>query len=342
MVAAGMWRATLLLLAALLLLTSPAAAKEPAVSIFFYPWYGTPARDGEYQHWQQNGHLPPAAIASAFYPARGPYSSTDQVVLGAQMREIRAAGVDQIATSWWGWGSLEDLRLPTVLAAARTMSLDVAVHIEPYPGRTPDSVLVDVEHLRGLGIEDFFVYDPTRSTAAEWVAVNAQLAGVRTFAQTPLVGFASAAGFDGVYTYDVLVHTGGRFARLCQQARTKGLLCAPSVGPGYDARRAMGDPRVKLRRKGRTYDSMWRSALASGPDLVTITSYNEWHEGTQIEPARSKIVPQGPRYGGYEGAWGLHGRAAERAYLRRTAFWARRLGELLRRADLPTGADSAG
>ena len=68
------------------------------------------------------------------------------------------------------------------------------------------------------------------------------------------------------------------------------LLCAPSVGPGYDARRGSGDPRVKPRRNGATYDAMWRAAIAAKADRVTITSFNEWHEGTQIEPA----APRGP------------------------------------------------
>ena len=30
---------------------------------------------------------------------------------------------------------------------------------------------------------------------------------------------------------------------------------------------------------------MWKAAIRAGADRVTITSYNEWHEGTQIEPA---------------------------------------------------------
>jgi hypothetical protein len=66
---------------------------------------------------------------------------------------------------------------------------------------------------------------------------------------------------------------------------------------------------------------MWRGALKAGADLVTITSYNEWHEGTQIEPARAR----GRGYLSYDGAWGLRGRAAEHAYLHRTAYWVRRL-----------------
>ena len=60
----------LLLICALVALALPAAGlAAPAVSIFYYPWYGTPALDGVYQHWSQAGHEPPDDIASSFYPA---------------------------------------------------------------------------------------------------------------------------------------------------------------------------------------------------------------------------------------------------------------------------------
>jgi glycoprotein endo-alpha-1,2-mannosidase len=79
---------------------------------------------------------------------------------------------------------------------------------------------------------------------------------------------------------------------------------------------------VKSRRNGATYDSMWKMAIQAGADRVTITSYNEWHEGTQIEPASSSPTRRGRyRYLSYEGAWGLHGIAAEDAYLTRTRYW---------------------
>ena len=302
------------------LLAAGAAVAEPRVSAFYYPWYGNPAVDGVFLHWQQNGAAPPARIASAFYPVRGAYSSADRLVVAAQMREIRAAGIEQVAVSWWGPGSIEDSRLPAVAAAARAAGLDVAVHTEPYGGRTAASTAADIAGFRALGVRDVFVYAPTDVAAEEWAAMNAGLDGVRVFAQTGLAGYAAAGGFDGLYTYDIVNWTGDKFARLCEQARRRKLLCAPSVGPGYDARRAASDPRVRPRRGGATYDSMWRLALGARADLVTITSYNEWHEGTQIEPARAR-----PGYRGYDGAWALHGRSAERAYLDRTALWAARL-----------------
>jgi glycoprotein endo-alpha-1,2-mannosidase len=310
-------RLALLLLLALVL--PPAATAAPAsVAIFYYPWYGTPSRDGGYQHWNQGGHVPPADIAARFYPAGGLYSSSSPRVIGKQMREIVAAGVDTLVVSWWGWGSLEDERLPRVVSIARAAGLNVAIHIEPYRGRTAVSVAADVDHLRGLGIRDYYVYGATDIAAFDWATVRPSLLGVRLFAQTSMLGFAVAGGFDGVYTYTVSRTTGASFRLLCREAHQAGLVCAPSVGPGYDATRATPDPFVRDRQNGTTYDTLWQRVIAANADIVTITSFNEWHEGTQIEPARS--LPTAA-YETYDGAWGLRGKAAQDAYLERTFDW---------------------
>jgi hypothetical protein len=78
---------------------------------------------------------------------------------------------------------------------------------------------------------------------------------------------------------------------------------------------------------------MWKAAIQAGADRVTITSYNEWHEGTQIEPAivptqRHLATARAPQtspvtqaYSSYDGAYGLHGKKASYAYLDRTAYW---------------------
>jgi glycoprotein endo-alpha-1,2-mannosidase len=292
----------------------------PMTAIFYYPWFGTPARDGDYDHWQQNGHQPSGDLASSFYPARGAYSSSDPSVLDAQMREIARARVGEVVVSWWGRDSAVDERLPAVLSAARAHGLQVAAHLEPYGGRTIAGTALDIAYLRTLGIRDFFVYHATDFPAAAWQPVTAALEGTRLFAQTSLAGYAKAGGFQGVYTYDTLTYGGRTFARLCSAAHTQGLLCAPSVGPGYSALRATGDTRVLDRRGGLTYDSMWRAAVRAHADIATITSYNEWNEGTQIEPASPHAG-----YESYDGAWGRHGRAADRAYLQRTSYWTSRL-----------------
>ncbi|HEU5280151.1 MAG TPA: hypothetical protein VFU26_14770 [Gaiellaceae bacterium] len=311
------------LLAIVLLLAlpaSPAHAGGVRSAIFFYPWYSNMRHDGYFAHWNQGGRRPPLDIASAFFPLRGAYSSADPRVLRRQLNDIAAAGVDEVVSSWWGRGSVEDNRLGPVLRLAKKAGLKVGVQLEPYEGRTVDSMISDLGYLRGLGIRDVYVYKTMDFTAEEWTRVTRPPMGLRLFGQTNRVGFAARAGFAGFYTYDIVVYDAAKFDRFCRQAHALGLLCAPSVGPGYDASQATGDPNVKSRELGATYDSMWNAALRAGADLVTITSYNEWNEGTQIEPAG-----RGGRYETYDGTYGLYGRAAQRAYLTRTAYWTSRL-----------------
>jgi glycoprotein endo-alpha-1,2-mannosidase len=298
--------------------SGPAASVEPGardVAIFYYPWYSTPVRDGGWAHWyvERDGET---VLSTPYFPARGLYSSSNAKIVDAQMREISAAGVGTVVVSWWGVGSPEDERLPVVAAAAERYELDVAIHLEPYAGRTPESTAEDIELLADTGVEDFYLYDADRDPALEWAEALAELQGVRVLGHTTLVGRARASGFDGIYTYDVVTWNGSLFRRLCTQARRAGLLCAPSIGPGYDARLATRHDVVRPRLHGATYDRMWKSVLRAKADIVTITSYNEWQEGTQIEPARSRDgVP------GYEGAWGRYGAGAPRAYLAATARW---------------------
>jgi hypothetical protein len=291
----------------------------PEAAIFYYPWYSTPVHDGRWAHWyvERDGA---ALLSTPYYPSRGLYSSSNARVVAAQMREIRAAGIGSVVVSWWGEGSPEADRLPLVAAAARRHGLEVAIHLEPYAGRTPATAAADIESLAAEGFEDFYLYDADRDPASAWSEALAGSDGVRVFGHTTLVGRAKAAGFDGLYTYDVVTRNGAMFRRLCSQARRAGLLCAPSVGPGYDARLATRHDVVRPRLYGATYDRMWRTALRASPDVVTITSYNEWQEGTQIEPAQSQVGKPG-----YEGAWGRHGVAAQRAYLDATARWTTRL-----------------
>ena len=291
-------------------------ATSGRVAIFYYPWYSTPVRDGRWAHWYVDQDGTPV-LSTPYFPSRGLYSSSNTKIVAAQMREIAAAGVGTLVVSWWGFGSPEHDRLPLVAQAAQQQGLTIAIHLEPYDGRTPARAAEDIMRLQQeSGFTDFYVYDADRDPAASWWEALEPLDNTRVFGHTTLVGRAKASGFDGLYTYDVVTWNGALFRRLCNQAHIAGLLCAPSVGPGYDARLATRDESVRARLNGTTYDRMWKTAIRADADLVTITSYNEWQEGTQIEPARLQVGRPS-----YEGAWGKNGVSAQRAYLTATAGW---------------------
>jgi hypothetical protein len=130
-----------------------------------------------------------------------------------------------------------------------------------------------------------------------------------------------------MYTYDVLAAAAANgWAGVGAYCQAHGLVWAPSIGPGYiDDRAVPGNTTPTLdRANGATYDQEWHNALTpsigGSPNWVTITSFNEWHEGSQIEPATSN-PPAGFGYLTYAGAYGTTGAASQTAYLDRTRFW---------------------
>jgi glycoprotein endo-alpha-1,2-mannosidase len=294
-------------------------------------------------HWQQNNHVPPDDIASNYFPRLGAYSSNDRAVVDQHMAWIAQAGVGVVVTSWWGIGSYEDQAVPMLLDSAAAHGLKVAFHIEPYRGRTPDSVKGDIAYIynrygrhpaffrvsrptrygswanpRGV----FYIFNSLATPANEWRAMLDSIRGTSldafVLAQTSDARLIDSGHFDGLYTYDVFNVDGSFFQGVNQAVVNRGAVFAPSVGPGYiDTRAVAGSTRNKPRLNGATYDQMWQRAIASGAEWITITSFNEWHEGTQIEPAVPKSIP-GFTYLNYEGAYGLRGAQAELAYIERT------------------------
>ncbi len=313
---------------------------EPQVGVFFYPWYGTLAHEGYWNHWHANGHTPPLDIGASFYPARGVYSSHDAETLRSQAREMAAAGVDQVISSWWGRVSFEDQRIELVAEAIKSAGLEFVIHLEPHDTRSPDTLASELNYLRRYGVRIVYLYNIDDHPASEWAEVIADFPDMVFYGQSgnltsmlsgKFAAYAAAAGFDGIYTYDGVRYGATELARTCASARALRLACAPSVAPGFDGMRGTTFRKVVPAAGGQRYDDMWRAALAAGADVVTVTSWNEWHEGTQIEPAVPYCFPDGYCSPGYEGIYGRSGADAPRAYMDRTREWA----ELFRSTRAP-------
>jgi hypothetical protein len=58
-----------------------------------------------------------------------------------------------------------------------------------------------------------------------------------------------------------------------------------SVLPGYDDTKVRDPGTFRDRRDGGLYDDSWDAALQLDAESVLVTSFNEWHEGTEIEPS---------------------------------------------------------
>ncbi|MBN1813954.1 MAG: hypothetical protein JXA14_19110 [Anaerolineae bacterium] len=297
----------------------PAVGTDPSprVAAFYYPWYRTPGADGYWDHWDGEFH-PPLDIPSDYYPALGAYSVADRVVLAQHFAWLREAGVGVIISSWWGQRSREDQAVPLLLDVAEYYGIKVAFHIEPYGGRTAHRLVDDVEYLytrygdhpafyrstapsrwspdtRSKGL--FFVWaisvpdhDSPAVGPGYWQgamdAIHALPDGGLVIANATEGYWVDGGHFDGLYNYATLHLDRSSFS----WARTlpPDAWYVPSVLSGFSAQRiGYSDDTYVPRRDGATYEEQWEAALGQGvePAMVTITSFNEWHEGSQIEPA---------------------------------------------------------
>jgi glycoprotein endo-alpha-1,2-mannosidase len=287
-------------------------------------------------------------IGANFYPALGCYSVNDPAILREHMRQLRQAGVGVLCASWWGRDSFTDRALPGIFQAAEEAGLQVNFHIEPFPGRnatnTREAIADLVERFGGSPALHrlnrrgnrpvFFIYDSYLTPAHEWASVlnreGAQtIRGTR--ADAVVIGlwvkqheerFMVDGGFDGFYTYfatDGFTYgsTSRNWSHLADWARANDKLFVPCVAPGYlDTRiRPWNGVNTRDREEGAYYDRSWSAALLVSPELVGITSFNEWHEGTQIEPAVPKQIT-GFTYRDYQPL-------PPDYYLNRTAHWVR-------------------
>ncbi|MFE2597595.1 ThuA domain-containing protein [Streptomyces sp. NPDC059396] len=326
-------------------LDRPAALDAPAkaalsnnVHLFYYPWYGSPAKYGSYRHWQQGGRTPPQDIGADLYPKLGAYDSGDYTGAVAQhMKWVKQSGAGVIVYSWWGRGGYEDTLARGVLDAAQREGIKVAWHIEPYSGRTAASVVSDIQYLNATygshpayyrdaehnNRPAFYIFESLRIT--DWAALDQVTQTNSVLAQT--TDTSKIAHFSGLYTYDGIAGaTAPGWKQAGDYARANGLIWAPSVAPGYiDDRAVPGNTTPTLgRANGATYDKEWNNALdpaiGGSPTWVSVTSFNEWHEGSSIEPA-SSAPPGGFGYQTFSGAYGRTGADAENAYLDRTKYW---------------------
>ncbi|KAL3097580.1 hypothetical protein niasHT_023380 [Heterodera trifolii] len=205
---------------------------------------------------------------------------------------------------------------------AATVRRDIAYILEQYgqhpalyrrkPAAPPaNSKEKDDKEKNAKELPLFYVYDSYRIGPDQWAAVLGRN-GTETIRGTELDSLMIGlyvdngdaqklldASFDGLYTYfatDGFSHgsTMANWPDLSAFCARNALLFVPSVGPGYnDTRvRPWNSANARGRANGEYYREHFKMAHTAKADIVSITSFNEWHEGTQIEPAIPFTAPR--------------------------------------------------
>ena len=290
--------------------------EPPEVVAAYYPWY---SEDG--RHWgDRNGDT---ASGSAHSPLIGAYDSGDQAVLERHVEEASSAGVTAFASSWWGIDGYEDWVLGRLAPICEENGFKFTVLYESLrdePLDTPENISDELNYilerygsnpsfLTWKGRPVIYVFSPGGENRDEgfWSEVQDQL-----IIDAVLVGDirdqALLHAFEGVFNYNEIdtethrenmewVASSGSyiredsFWRFILSASRQGYsflddrLTSGTVIPGYDDTKVRAEGRVMTRNGTETYQNYWDIINGVDVDWVFITSWNEWHEGTEIEPS---------------------------------------------------------
>lgn len=287
------------------------------VLAFYYPWYGTPEGPGgagRNLHWGAIDAANHDISESTHYPAVGAYDSHDPAVIDQHCRLANAAGINGFIVSWWGHGDYTDRAMPGILDACATHGLKACIYYETVPGpKTPQAAAQDIiraldrygrhkAHLTVNGRPVVFVYGRALEElgllgwheAVELIKANSPDGAVILGDQ---FSYGAARVFDGVHTYNPAGSLTGldlgevekwaltTYPSWVQLADQAGKISTITVIPGYDDTK-IREPGLAVSRLGAVlYRIQWGLAARTDPHWILITSFNEWHEGSEIEPS---------------------------------------------------------
>ncbi|MBN1507314.1 MAG: hypothetical protein JW955_10735 [Sedimentisphaerales bacterium] len=295
----------------------PPAQVERRVLTFYYPWYGVPdgpGGAGRTVHWGTINARNRDISESTHYPALGAYDSHDPAVVEQHCQWAEAAHLDAFIVSWWGHGDYTDRAMPLILDGCKRHGLKACIYYETVARpKTADAAAQDIlrvlnkygsheAHLKVDGKPVVFIYGRAVGELGltGWLEA-ARLIKVGYKDGAVILGdqfsYGAARVFDGLHTYN----TAGSLAGLSLDAVDKwapgtyqgwvqladqaGKISTITVIPGYDDTKIRTPGLAVARFEGELYRIQWQRAIEADPHWVLITSFNEWHEGSEIEPS---------------------------------------------------------
>ena len=264
------------------------------VLAFYFPWYGTPdGPTGEWEHW---------STPVAHKPKTGYYDSKSVDTIEKHIKQAKRNGIDAFITSWWGPNSFSDEAFEKLLDISEEMDFKVTIYFELATSK--QDIIEQLSYLYDKYVESraflklsekpvifFYGRVTNKFSQSDWNYVFSELADKGITGSFIGDGLSSKIlnSFDGWHTFnpiDIPVDEAlVKYIAASFRADRQGKLFAATVIPGYDDKEIRDPGFFKGRNSGQLYQRFWSVAMKSQPNWVLINSFNEWHEGTEIEPS---------------------------------------------------------
>ena len=263
-------------------------------------------------------------IASREYPLTGPYDSSDDAVLEYQVLLMKLSGIDGVIVDWYGiedfndFGAInsatrklfqyvkkaglkfaicyEDSTVKTMIAGGRLNAQDANSHAQKVMQYLQDNWFRDDAYLKSAGRPVLFTFGnpPYFSASSDWESFFKGISptplliteddpikpiGAGSYPWPPMF-LAGGGELSQATLTDYLksfynkakssnYHVGGAFPGFHEIYKEAG------VGASYGYLDA---------RDGATFSATLQMALQSNPDVIQIATWNDYGEGTSIEP----------------------------------------------------------
>jgi hypothetical protein len=274
------------------------AAADRPVMAFYYPWY----EPGDWSYERMSDLAAPT------------YSGGDDAALRRHIQQADAAGIDALICTWYGPNeSRLNQRCRRLLQLVQESGRGIRVAILPDQSAAFDGAMRTSEGLAAAlaALRRDFMASPAYFTFRGKPAVfwfnPPSLGGVATWRRVRDLAdpnreqfwfggtddFAYMDAFDTLYYYDITWEGAPGAAMASYARRLDGFNASrgerrPFVGtvmPGYDDLRARPDGHRKDRADGAYYRGTWQTAIDRDAAAVVLTSFNEFFEGSYIEPS---------------------------------------------------------
>jgi hypothetical protein len=287
----------------------------PYYAAFYYPWFKNAATDGSWSGstWSdadvKGTHTPPAnwfsnylpdPNPSAFDPANELYSSNNYTTFKWQVSKMAEAKVEVAISSWWGQGHKTDVTFNSIVNDFMKRSdnpypnLRWALYYEKEGFGDPSvsEIASDLSYiashyasspymLKVNGKPVIFVYGDANdgaTTATRWAQARAQVGTKFYVVLKVFSGYATTPDQpDDWHQYNPAVRSDSQGSH------------SFSISPGFWR---SGDP-VRLGRDATAFQSAVSAMVASSARWKLITTWNEWGEGTAVEPGEQVIQANG-------------------------------------------------
>jgi hypothetical protein len=288
------------------------------LSLLFFSGFSSPVRaDGEhlvlafYYAWYSPDSFGPGKTSDQ--PAQ-PYASTDRAAIERHVQQAKGAGIDALIQSWYGpnggVNNQTESNFSTLLDVAQANGLRAAVDFETggplFAGQAEvqaalaSLLATHAQHPAYLKVDGrpvIFFWNNGRFSAETWSAIRQAVdPDHHSIWISEGTNLAYLQVFDGHHLYNVawsndpastLVSWGKRVRAQAAKIGAPRFWVATAMPGWNDTLLPRAGAYARARDNGSFYRASFDGAIQSNADWVIITSFNEWMEGSMIEPSVS-------------------------------------------------------